>query len=437
MLFGSNAMWIGSGYGVQGQSLLPRLAMLPEFGGRRNIAQFAWCGLENGIIEHQGFKTYPRMRHMYGNDAYGAWSRDFGANWVVSLIDTWVLKGVTKSVAPALWTPYMPVDMTPVPAPVMEGMEGCHLPLVFSKWGQAELTKVKIDAMYIPLGVEPSTYRILPDELVRSFRQTTLLNAEHLTIMVAANKAYPDRKFFQGQIRAWAAFAKDKPGARLYLHTDPTPNSGGIDIVAIARSLGILDKMMFPKPEQYAVGFPADYLALLYNAADMFMGAARGEGFGIPIVEAQSCGTPVVVTNFSSMPELVRWGHAVPYIDLDFSPLGSWQVIPDVMAIETELHRQYAEWEANGRMKNPEHRQIAQDAIHSEYGWDVIVRDFWGPLAARMAEECPPLDSKYQVAVPAGIQIQGEAGHTVANNRITPQVNGLHKLPVSKVDMPV
>jgi hypothetical protein len=85
MLFGSNAMWIGSGYGVQGQSLLPRLAMLPEFGGRRNIAQFAWCGLENGIIEHQGFKTYPRMRHMYGNDAYGAWSRDFGANWIVSI----------------------------------------------------------------------------------------------------------------------------------------------------------------------------------------------------------------------------------------------------------------------------------------------------------------------------------------------------------------
>lgn len=426
MLWGSNGPWVGSGYGVQGMSLLPRLAQLPDFGGRRSLAFFAWCGLEVSPIDYQGFKVYPRLRHIYGNDAYGLHAQDFGANWVISLIDTWVLKDVAKSVAPSLWTPYLPVDMTPVPAPVLEGMDGCYLPLVFSKWGRDELTRVGIESLYIPLGLEPSVYRILPDDEVRQFRQTTLRNPEHLTIMVAANKAYPDRKFFQGQMRAWAAFAKDKPGARLYMHTDPTGQSGGIDIVAIARSLGILDKCMFPKPYQYATGYPSEYLALLYNAADVFLGAAMGEGFGIPIIESQACGTPVIVTNFSSMPELVRWGHAVPMADIFFSPLGSWQAWPDVKAIEDSLHSFYAEWEANGRRKDDAKRQYAQSAIHDEYGWDVIVDELWKPLVARMAQECPPLDSKYQISV---APVPSPAQPTLS-------ANGLHKLPVTRVEVP-
>jgi glycosyltransferase involved in cell wall biosynthesis len=60
----------------------------------------------------------------------------------------------------------------------------------------------------------------------------------------------------------------------------------------------------------------------MYSAADVFMLPSRGEGFGLPIVEAQACGTPVIVTDFSSMPELTfaGWkvpttGHAAPWLN--------------------------------------------------------------------------------------------------------------------------
>jgi glycosyltransferase involved in cell wall biosynthesis len=48
----------------------------------------------------------------------------------------------------------------------------------------------------------------------------------------------------------------------------------------------------------------------LYNGAKVFVYPSRYEGFGLPILEAMQCGTPVITTNISSMPE-VAGGAAV------------------------------------------------------------------------------------------------------------------------------
>ena len=53
----SNAVWAASGYGVQGKSLLPRLADLPTVGGRQNVRVFAWYGLQGGAHVVDGFVT--------------------------------------------------------------------------------------------------------------------------------------------------------------------------------------------------------------------------------------------------------------------------------------------------------------------------------------------------------------------------------------------
>jgi glycosyltransferase involved in cell wall biosynthesis len=43
---------------------------------------------------------------------------------------------------------------------------------------------------------------------------------------------------------------------------------------------------------------------LWYNAADLFVYPSRFEGFGLPVLEAMACRTPVVTTNVSSLPEV-------------------------------------------------------------------------------------------------------------------------------------
>ncbi|MFO7919034.1 MAG: glycosyltransferase family 1 protein [Anaerolineae bacterium] len=50
---------------------------------------------------------------------------------------------------------------------------------------------------------------------------------------------------------------------------------------------------------------PDEELPLWYNAADLFIYPSLYEGFGLPPLEAMACGTPVIVSNISSLPEVV------------------------------------------------------------------------------------------------------------------------------------
>ncbi len=54
-------------------------------------------------------------------------------------------------------------------------------------------------------------------------------------------------------------------------------------------------------------------LPFLYNAAQVLLYPSLYEGFGLPILEAMACGTPVITSNVSSMPEV--GGQAAIYVD--------------------------------------------------------------------------------------------------------------------------
>ena len=54
------------------------------------------------------------------------------------------------------------------------------------------------------------------------------------------------------------------------------------------------------------IGYVADEdLALLYSGAEMFVYPSIYEGFGMPVLEAMQCGTPVITSNVSSLPEVI------------------------------------------------------------------------------------------------------------------------------------
>ena len=64
---------------------------------------------------------------------------------------------------------------------------------------------------------------------------------------------------------------------------------------------------------RFAGWVPEDEIPLWYNAADLFVYPSEYEGFGLPALEALACGTPVVTSNRSSLPEVV--GDAAVLVD--------------------------------------------------------------------------------------------------------------------------
>jgi glycosyltransferase involved in cell wall biosynthesis len=71
-------------------------------------------------------------------------------------------------------------------------------------------------------------------------------------------------------------------------------------------------------------------MAKLYGAADVFMHLSEGGGFEVPILEALSCGVPVIGSDFVGMNELIKdHGWSIPMKTRYFSALDSTQGIVD------------------------------------------------------------------------------------------------------------
>ena len=78
-------------------------------------------------------------------------------------------------------------------------------------------------------------------------------------------------------------------------------------LFAVVRKLGLEDRVVF-------TGFVAqEDLPALYSGATLFVYPSLHEGFGLPVLEAMACGTPVVCSDRSSLPEVA--GDAALFVN--------------------------------------------------------------------------------------------------------------------------
>lgn len=384
-LWYSNAPWAGTGYGQQTQQAVQRLIK-----DGHEIAIHANYGLHGAASNWGGIKIYPGGFSTYSDDIIAAhwqeWTQSTDlVKLLITLFDVWVLKAQNLDKVPNIAS-WVPVDHSPCPPDVVAWcMKPNVMPIAMSQFGYKMLEQVGVRSVYVPHAIEP-VFKPTPHIIDNGGKKMTgrqLMGWEDdrfVVMMTAANKGvHPPRKAFAENLMAFGMFAQKNPDAVLYMHTDETPGMGGIDLATLLMACGIdRDRVKFADPYMYRLGYPQNALAALYSAADVLLAPSMGEGFGIPVIEAQACGTRVIVANFSAQPELLGDGWLVegqPYWD---AAQKAWFVTPNVRSIISALNE----------AKN--NRGVSQQAVTfaKQYDADAVYDKFWKPALKEIVEWC-------------------------------------------------
>jgi glycosyltransferase involved in cell wall biosynthesis len=315
----SNSPYLPTGYGVQAGYLVDRLkrsgvdvAALSNFGleGTNSTLQTPY-----GEIPHyaRGFEGYSNdviaMHHAHHTAQAAKGSKTALNDVLLTLYDVWVFKGkafdnVRQIVS---WTP---LDHITIPPSVLAWLKRSNvLPIAMSPHGVRQMKEAGLECEYVPHSVDTKVMK--PTATVNGVATRKFMGVgedDFIVGMNAANKAggLIHRKAFAENLMAFSIFAKDKPDAKLYLHTDPFGAAGGWNLFTLCESLSINpEQVFFPDIADYRYGISQEVLAAFYTAMDVMLTPSFGEGFGVPTIEAQACGTRVIGSNWAATPDLV------------------------------------------------------------------------------------------------------------------------------------
>lgn len=148
-------------------------------------------------------------------------------------------------------------------------------------------------------------------------------------------------------IRAYAASGLPGRGIKLAFTGNPNP-----ELVAVAGESGVGQDLVF-------LGrLPSETIPAVYRGARAIAYVSLFEGFGLPIVEAFSCGVPVMTSNISAMPEVAADGALL----VDPESVEEMSAGLDRITSDEALRSRLI---ANGRRRR------------EDFNWDVSAKRVW------------------------------------------------------------
>ena len=360
LLFHSNAPWSSTGYGQQTKLFAPRLAEYYD------LTISAFYGLEGAPLEmNESIKVLPGVEGKFGNETILAHARsEFGGDLrgglVMTLMDVQVLD-------PRVWgqmnvCSWVPVDHQPAPDDVRGYFAASKaIPIAMSRFGEEQLAE--FDPLYVPHGIDCRAFHPVDK---REARETIGIDPDAFIVgVVAANIGNPSRKCLPEMLQAFTIFRESHPEAKLYLHTEWLGKHNGVPLPPLIESLGLPeDSIILSDQYRYEHNpMPPDMLRTLYSSFDVLLATSRGEGFGITVLEAQACGVPAIVSDFSAQPEVCGAGWHVSGRP-EWTYRGSWMFLPDIEDTVDALKRAYA-------LPQAAREQMAREAREHAETYDV------------------------------------------------------------------
>lgn len=142
-------------------------------------------------------------------------------------------------------------------------------------------------------GVDPA-FRPLPETDIDAFCKQLDVPRGYILFV----GTFEPRKNITGLLEAYRLLRDDLPDAPPLVLAG---RRGWLfdEVFAQIDTLGLRDHVLWRE------NIPQDAMAALYNAAAVHVMPSFYEGFGLPPLEAMACGTPTIIANRSSLPEVV------------------------------------------------------------------------------------------------------------------------------------
>lgn len=337
-----------------------------------DVAFSAFWGIQAGVTSYKGMPVYPGGREDWGMDVIQGYYRHWNADLLLTIHDVWPINTeviVGSGMKVACWTP---IDCDPIGAADEAVLRRTHaLPIAMSRHGERMLKDAFFKPKYAPHGIDTNVFSPPADR--DALRKEMGLEGKFVVGINAANRDVNHRKSFPEQFAAFARFQRKHKDAILLVHTvSENSRFGGLDLETLRDMLGLQESIVFANQYDYLAKLVGnEAMASWYGALDVLMNCARGEGFGLPIVEAQACGTPVIVTRASSMTELCGTGWKVGGQDVYMPFLHSWWKTPNVIEITEALG--YAYNDAARRREEAREFALAYDA-------KTVLEKHWAPI---------------------------------------------------------
>jgi FkbM family methyltransferase len=380
ILWHSVAPWAPTGYGTQTGIFTPRIRDMGH-----DVALSVYYGLQGSMLDWHGMTCYPSYSAPYGADVIVPHAlKHFGAEncrsmeeastrgLILTLGDVWTFESpLLDQLCVGAW---VPVDHLDVPQ-VVAGWFGVMgaIPIAMSRHGEDALHRAGLNPLYVPHGIDTTVFR--PGDQAAA-REATGLPADAFIVGMVANNIGRDgnRKAFSEQIAAFAELRRRHTDAMLMLHTDVDQPQG-------MRLRPFLEEHLPPGSYLYSdiytyrKGISPAGVADIYRAADVLTNCSYGEGFGIPVVEAQACGTPVVVTDATAMAELCGSGWKVGWERMWHDSQGGWAAVPRIGDIADAYEQAYEK-------ARDESMRVQAYAFAQDYDADVVAEKYWRPVLA-------------------------------------------------------
>ena len=413
ILLHSNGPRSGTGYGVQMSMLVPRL-----IGEGFDVAISCTHGQDAGIGQWETpagdlVRLYPRKASPSGHDIIHGHANHFFEgdprdNWIIPLIDVWALNNpYLADFNVAAW---VPVDHLDVPPAVAKWLRASGaVPLAMSRHGERALLRQGFDPVYLPLAVDTTvfkpTYSAVIDGQTANCRDLFRIPRQAFVVgMVAMNKGNVlDRKGFSEAFFAFGRFHLEHPESVLFVHTD-TFGYDGINLENLAVAAGIpREALIFTDQYALTIGLSPQMMATVYTAMDVLLAPSHGEGFCVPLIEAQACGVPVIASGATAQSELIGVGWSVDGQPLWDESQSSAVFMPSISDIVAKLKE--------ARAADLVELQTKAIEFAAQYDASLVFEEHWRPFLATLTAPAPIADKPIMGEVACVVPVMQRPHH--------------------------